>query len=113
MSDLMLLGVLNAPLPDDPADLGIAEWTALRSAARSAGSRIEALELEKDVERQRAEARQGECEAKAQIIADLEHQVAEVEADAERLAAQVEALWPKSAGSCPALVAHHARKEGT
>jgi len=42
----MLHGVLNMPLPDDPAEMGAVEWVQFRDRAREASSRI--LELEAD-----------------------------------------------------------------
>jgi len=42
MSDLMLLGVLRMPLPDDPKDLDALTWLQFRDRAREAADRIEA-----------------------------------------------------------------------
>lgn len=46
MSDLMLHGVLNMPLPDDPADLDIVTWVQFRDRARQASCEIERLNAE-------------------------------------------------------------------
>lgn len=43
MSDLMLHGVLNMPLPDDPSDLDLITWVQFRDRARQASTMIEAL----------------------------------------------------------------------
>lgn len=56
MSEVMLHGVLNMPLPDDPKDLGLIEWVQFRGRARQASLEITALEerverLEKALER--------------------------------------------------------------
>lgn len=42
MSDLMLLGVLRMPMPQDPQEIGVVEWIQFRSRARQAADRIEA-----------------------------------------------------------------------
>lgn len=42
MSDLMLLGVLRQPLPDDPAQLDALTWAQIRDRMRQAADRIEA-----------------------------------------------------------------------
>lgn len=42
MSDIMLLGVLNMPLPDDPAKLDAMTWLQFRGRAREAAQRIQA-----------------------------------------------------------------------
>jgi hypothetical protein len=48
MSDLMLHGVLNMPLPDNPKDLGQIEWMQFRDRARQASKHITALTAERD-----------------------------------------------------------------
>ena len=40
MGDVMLHGVLNMPLPDDPKELSIMEWMQFRDRARQASARI-------------------------------------------------------------------------
>tara|TARA_R110000868_G_scaffold365245_1_gene628102 strand:+ start:199 stop:450 length:252 start_codon:yes stop_codon:yes gene_type:complete len=42
MSDVMLIGVLRMPLPDDPAELDVMDWLQFRDRARQAADRIEA-----------------------------------------------------------------------
>jgi len=42
MSDVMLLGVLRMPLPDDPAELDPTTWVQVRQRMREAADRIEA-----------------------------------------------------------------------
>ena len=51
MSDLMLHGVLNMPLPDDPSKIDLVTWVQFKDRATQASSRIEELEakLEKAV----------------------------------------------------------------
>ncbi len=44
MSDLMLHGVLNMSLPDDPKELEAFEWLQFRDRARQASARIHELE---------------------------------------------------------------------
>ena len=44
MSDLMLQGVLNMPLPGDPSKMGVVEWVQFRERAKQAAARISALE---------------------------------------------------------------------
>ena len=44
MGDTMLHGVLNMPLPDDPAEIGVVDWMQFRDRAREASARIESLE---------------------------------------------------------------------
>lgn len=46
MSDLMLHGVLNMPLPDDPTECDLVTWFQFKDRARQASSRITALEAE-------------------------------------------------------------------
>lgn len=41
MSDLMLHGVLNMPLADDPAELDLLTWVQFRDRAREASARIQ------------------------------------------------------------------------
>ena len=41
---LVMIGVLNAPYPDDPAEIGVVEWTQARSAMREAAAHIIAIE---------------------------------------------------------------------
>ena len=41
MSDVMLLGVLLMPMPDDPKEMSDLEWVQFRSRARDAADRIE------------------------------------------------------------------------
>lgn len=55
MSDVMLLGVLRMPLPNDPAKISPLEWVQFRARAREAASRIEADAAE--IERLRSELR--------------------------------------------------------
>jgi hypothetical protein len=40
---LVLQGVLNAPYPDDPAEMDIVTWVQARSAMREAAREIERL----------------------------------------------------------------------
>ena len=42
MSDLMLHGVLNMPLPDDPREMSALQWRQFRSRARQASAHIDA-----------------------------------------------------------------------
>jgi len=42
MSDLMLHGVLNMPLPDDPREMSALQWGQFRSRARQASAHIDA-----------------------------------------------------------------------
>ena len=44
MSDVMLHGVLNMPLPDDPAECDLLTWVQFKDRARQASARIEELE---------------------------------------------------------------------
>lgn len=46
MSELMLHGVLNMPLPNDPKELELFEWVQFRDRARQASERIKELEAE-------------------------------------------------------------------
>ena len=46
MSDLMLHGVLNMPMPDDPSELDLVTWVQFRDRARQASARIEQLEAQ-------------------------------------------------------------------
>ena len=41
MSDIMLLGVLRMPLPDNPADMGVLEWFQVRDRMSQAAAEIE------------------------------------------------------------------------
>ena len=43
---LVLEGMLNAPYPDDPAEMGIVEWAQARNAMREAWVEIERLREE-------------------------------------------------------------------
>jgi hypothetical protein len=43
MSDVMLHGVLNMPLPDNPADMDLVTWIQFRDRARQASTEIIAL----------------------------------------------------------------------
>jgi len=52
MSDIMLHGVLNMPLPDDPKEIGVVDWMQFRDRSRQASrviqdqeSQIEALAI--------------------------------------------------------------------
>lgn len=40
---LMLMGVLNMPLPDDPAEMDIVTWLQVKNAMRDAAKEIELL----------------------------------------------------------------------
>ena len=40
MSDVMLHGVLNMPLPDDPAEMDLVTWAQFRDRAKEASDRI-------------------------------------------------------------------------
>jgi hypothetical protein len=40
MSDIMLIGVLNMPMPDDPKELDILTWVQFLDRARQAAARI-------------------------------------------------------------------------
>jgi Tfp pilus assembly protein PilN len=44
MSDLMLHGKLNMPLPDEPQDCDVITWVQFKAAAKEASNRIEELE---------------------------------------------------------------------
>ena len=46
MSDVMLHGVLNMPLPDDPAECDFMTWMQFKQRARQASARIEELEAQ-------------------------------------------------------------------
>lgn len=46
MSDLMLHGKLNMPLPDEPQDCDVVTWVQFKAAAKEAADRIEELEAE-------------------------------------------------------------------
>lgn len=48
MSDYMLHGVLNMPLPDDPKEIDLVTWVQFRDRAREAAYRIRELEAERD-----------------------------------------------------------------
>ena len=70
-SDLMLHGVLNAPLPDDPKELDIVTWVQFRERAREASERLQHLPDQIDIYRaiKRAGVRKhGDI---ARVIADL------------------------------------------
>lgn len=41
MSDVMLLGVLRMPMPDNPADMGGLEWAQVKDRMRQAADEIE------------------------------------------------------------------------
>ena len=41
MSDVMLLGVLRMPLPDNPSQIGAMEWHQIRDRMRQAADRIQ------------------------------------------------------------------------
>lgn len=58
MSDLMLHGVLNMPVPDDPSELGFLEWAQIVGRMREASEVITTLR-----------ARVAELEAALEIIA--------------------------------------------
>ena len=45
MSDLILHGALNMPLPDDPAELDALTWVQFRDRARQASKEIERLQV--------------------------------------------------------------------
>lgn len=67
MSDLMLHGVLNMPLPDDPAELDIVTWTQFRDRARQAGDEITRLRAQVAALKEAAEI----------VLADIEGVIAE------------------------------------
>lgn len=46
MSDVMLHGVLNMPLPDDPTECDLVTWVQFKDRARQASSRIKELEAQ-------------------------------------------------------------------
>jgi hypothetical protein len=46
MSEIMLHGILNMPLPSDPKDCDIVTWVQFKSAAQDASTRIKELEAE-------------------------------------------------------------------
>jgi hypothetical protein len=48
MSDIMLLGILRMPLPDNPSDMGVMEWLQVRDRMRQAADEIEKLTAERD-----------------------------------------------------------------
>ena len=48
MSDVMLHGVLNMPLPDDPSECDLVTWMQFKDRAREASAQIEALTAERD-----------------------------------------------------------------
>lgn len=54
MSDLMLLGVLRMPMPDNPADLGVLEWAQVKDRMRQAADELENRTAKLAVERERA-----------------------------------------------------------
>ena len=62
MSDIMLHGVLNMPLPSDPAELDIVTWLQFKGRARDASSRIEELEAEIEWWKQDSAAAWDKCE---------------------------------------------------
>ena len=43
MSEVMLHGVLNMPMPDNPADIDLVTWVQFRDRARQASAEIIAL----------------------------------------------------------------------
>jgi hypothetical protein len=101
MSDLMLHGVLNMPLPDNPKDLGQIEWMQFRDRARQASKHIRALTAELREARMQVLASDGQAAEAydAQIKAEAERdalalQVQRARDDALEEAAQtVEGLW--------------------
>jgi hypothetical protein len=56
MSDLMLHGVLNMPLPDDPAEMDVVTWLQFRMRARHASVEIASLKAENEQLRARLDA---------------------------------------------------------
>lgn len=43
---LITKGVMNMPLPDDPAELGFVEWVQIKSRMRAAGAMLDRQEAE-------------------------------------------------------------------
>ena len=67
MSDLMLLGVLGMPLPDNPADLDVVTWAQVKDRMLQARNRIvcdaaEVVALRKENERLRTLVEEAYCE---------------------------------------------------
>ena len=85
MSDAMLHGVLNMPLPDDPAECDIVTWVQFKQRAREAADRIKELELavryEADLAQQALDARE-ELEAKLAKAMEVVEMIASADVDA-------------------------------
>ena len=79
MSDLMLHGVLNMPLPDDPTECDLLTWLQFKDRARQASSRIEELEakLAKAVEACANVAKRMADEALTPVAREHAEQIAE------------------------------------
>lgn len=81
MSDVMLLGVLGMPLPDNPAEMDAMTWLQFRARARQAAERIAAdadeIERLKDAVRS---ARVDEAHCWASRVESLTAQLREVDA---------------------------------
>lgn len=75
MSDVMLLGVLRMPMPDNPADMGGLEWAQVKDRMRQAAD---------EIEKERAAV-----DGHIRLIEVLEDEVARLRAE---LAAEREAL---------------------
>ena len=67
MSDVMLIGVLRMPLPEDPSEISPLEWEQIKSRMRQAADRIESLPDHIDIYRtiKRSKARKHGDIAKA------------------------------------------------
>jgi len=110
MSDVMLLGVLRMPMPDNPADMGGLEWAQVKDRMRQAADEIEkeraAVDghirlievLEDEVARLRAE-----LAAERERVEKLSQENAALRCDAaggrERVAKLREALEPLKASA--------------
>ena len=42
---LVLHGILNAPWPDNPSEMGVVEWVQIKSAMREASAEIDRMHL--------------------------------------------------------------------
>ena len=62
MSDIMLLGVLRMPLPDEPAELNPIEWLQIKDRMRQAADELEQLRRELDEARTDAEWYRERCQ---------------------------------------------------
>lgn len=88
MSDIMLLGVLRMPLPDNPAEVSILEWPQIVSRMREAADAVEQRDAEIERLRSAHDARVAELLESNNALLD---RARKAEAMAEKLA---EALGP-------------------